>query len=435
MNRLNRRWVLAGCIGLPFLVLIVMVGLFGVNVPYMDQWEFVSIFHKHVDGGLGFADFFAQHNEHRILFPRLVMFGLALVSHWNVVWEMVASVLLAGACSVLLYKIIARTLAGRRTTLLATFIISVILFSPIQSENWLWGWQIQWYLNLIGLIVAVWALSIWQRAPFYRVLVAAAGAALATYSLGSGFFVWLICLPFFWFVRPLRRWAWLWILVAVAAVGAHYIGYHDPNNSPARNLIIHEPIGFAKYVAVYLAHPLAPLASVSSIIAPLYAVGLGGILTYVWLKLRSELSGSLLPWLVLGSYACFAAVSTAVARLGLGVIQAYSSRYTTLSQLLLIMGIVIAFKLLEQKDVRDGAWQWVRPTLRVSLVVCGVLVALNYGKGALQMHKSYVYMKRVQQCAHTAASKDDPCLVMLYPSPGAVWPRLEFLRSQHYGGL
>lgn len=67
---------LAG-VAAPFLVLAVMIAVFAVNVPFLDQWELVELFRKYHEGQLGFADFFAQHNEHRLLFPRLVMFGLA----------------------------------------------------------------------------------------------------------------------------------------------------------------------------------------------------------------------------------------------------------------------------------------------------------------------------------------------------------------------
>jgi hypothetical protein len=46
-------------------------------------------------GTLGFADFFAQHNQHRILFPRLIFFGLGRLTHWNIRAELFVSWFLA----------------------------------------------------------------------------------------------------------------------------------------------------------------------------------------------------------------------------------------------------------------------------------------------------------------------------------------------------
>ena len=49
-------------------------------------------------GTLGFADFFAQHNEHRILFPRLIFFGLGRLTYWNVRFELFVTWFLALVC-------------------------------------------------------------------------------------------------------------------------------------------------------------------------------------------------------------------------------------------------------------------------------------------------------------------------------------------------
>ena len=39
---------------------------------FADQWETVLFFDRLLQGTITFGDFIAQHNEHRILFPRLV---------------------------------------------------------------------------------------------------------------------------------------------------------------------------------------------------------------------------------------------------------------------------------------------------------------------------------------------------------------------------
>src|SRR5438270_13475536 len=64
----------------------------GVDVPFWDQWDGTApLFEKMAAGTLGFADFFAQHNEHRILFPRLIFFGLGCLTHWNIRAELFVS--------------------------------------------------------------------------------------------------------------------------------------------------------------------------------------------------------------------------------------------------------------------------------------------------------------------------------------------------------
>src|SRR5437016_13840029 len=71
----------------------------GVDVPFWDEWDGTApLFEKMAAGTLGFADFFAQHNEHRILFPRLIFFGLGRLTHWNVRAELFVIWFLALVC-------------------------------------------------------------------------------------------------------------------------------------------------------------------------------------------------------------------------------------------------------------------------------------------------------------------------------------------------
>jgi hypothetical protein len=58
----------------PPLVVMWMILTFGVNVPVFDQFNFLHTLQKSEETGLGFRDLFVQHNEHRILFPRLLAF-------------------------------------------------------------------------------------------------------------------------------------------------------------------------------------------------------------------------------------------------------------------------------------------------------------------------------------------------------------------------
>ena len=68
-----------------------IIGVYGVDVPYWDQWRLVPLLAALDDGTMRVSDLWAIHNEHRVLFPRLVMLGLAQLSGWNTRWEMAAS--------------------------------------------------------------------------------------------------------------------------------------------------------------------------------------------------------------------------------------------------------------------------------------------------------------------------------------------------------
>jgi hypothetical protein len=421
----------------PFLLLVALVAYYAVNVPFWDQWELVTLIQKFHHGTLGFSDFFAQHNEHRLLFPRLFMFLFAWATHWNTYVEVSFSLVLVAVSAFFLYQILKRTFTNTALRLGAAAAVSLVLFSPMQWENWLWGWQIQWYLNITGLIIAVWALSTWQhKSELRRVLVAAAAAIVATYSLASGMFVWLICLPILMCNKALRRWLWLWIGLAIAAVGIHYIGYVNPAYHPSKTLFLHHPVNFLHYLLVYIARPVVIDYLLSARVAAAYLAAILVSLIYLLRFHGRQLTTTLLPWLCLGLYAALAAGSTAISRLGLGVEQAYSSRYTTLSQFLLIAFFVMLFKIIELSltDKRKLAG-YMRYGSVVVLTLLLQATLLNYGKGVVQMRQQHNHLLLVSACAHTATSPKDDCLLYLYPNKRVVWERLEYLRKVHWGGL
>ena len=71
----------------------------GVDFPVLDEWDGTApLFEKMADGTLGVADFFAQHNEHRIFFPRLIFFTLGRLTHWNIRAELWVIWFLALVC-------------------------------------------------------------------------------------------------------------------------------------------------------------------------------------------------------------------------------------------------------------------------------------------------------------------------------------------------
>ncbi|MCX5772431.1 MAG: hypothetical protein NTZ09_19450, partial [Candidatus Hydrogenedentes bacterium] len=81
---------------LPPAGLVLLLRLYHVDVPFLDEWEYLLILPKSYESTLTLADLFALHNEHRLLFPRLIMVALARLTHWNMIYETGAAVVFAG---------------------------------------------------------------------------------------------------------------------------------------------------------------------------------------------------------------------------------------------------------------------------------------------------------------------------------------------------
>jgi hypothetical protein len=427
----RRRPVLfIGLVLLPPLVTLALIRRLAVNVPYWDEWELVPLIVKMRHGTLAFGDFWMQHNEHRLVFPRMVMLGLAWPG-WNVINELYASWIFAILTGLVLWRLLARTLGLTHAVLLAPLAVatSLLLFSPVQGQNWLWGWQVQWFMLVFFSVLTAWALARWPGQ--WRGLGVAALASMgATYSLASGQLIWLVGLLGL-FVQW-KRWGWrkmgVWVLTAGVCIGAYLYGYHSPQGHPSLFFSLQHPFIFATYVLAYLGSPLGSWGGLLSSIAAGYGLaGLGALgLALLWFwRARSELFVAIVPWLQIAAFSLMSAVITAIGRAGFGVGQALSSRYATIA-LLFWLGVFVvgslAFREFFARRGRRAQW--------VSLVVIACVSALALAGYGESFQHGLDELETLNGQLLTGLSyldhydtAPDSALVLLYPAPGIVRER------------
>ncbi|MEM6453551.1 MAG: hypothetical protein AAF772_00515 [Acidobacteriota bacterium] len=320
------------------IAMFVLVALWSVNVPFWDQWDLVPLLEKQADGTLEFHDLWRPHNEHRMPFPKALMLALAQLSGW---WIPLETLLGVGMATISL-AIVARLLwthqaqGGTRGMALPPSaallpIMAVMLFSPAQSEIWLWGWALQLHLTQTSAIAAIGILSL-ARGRWLPLGIAAGLALVASYSYASGWMVWLAALPLV-VVRERARGAIVWLGAAVvsALIYAHdhpLLRSADAAPEPA------SIIDLGAYVAVFLGSPIFPYHGRFALVVGV--LGLGGC---VWAGLRlwdrrddETALHNALPWLGLAALAIGTAVLVAVGRASAyGIGQALSGRYVMLA--------------------------------------------------------------------------------------------------------
>src|SRR5438477_10533634 len=172
----------------------------GVDTSFWDEWDGTApLFEKMAAGTLGFADFFAQHNEHRILFPRLIAFGLGRLTHWNVRAELFVIWFLALVCLFNIWELTCRS-GQRNSNFWLLFSSSVLLFSPLSFENFLWGFQIGFLLPLACVTACIWVVT-YVRHPLNFVF-AIVLCTICTFSIASGAASWVLATPLLMLAQP-----------------------------------------------------------------------------------------------------------------------------------------------------------------------------------------------------------------------------------------
>jgi hypothetical protein len=216
---------------------------------------------------------------------------------------------------------------------------NLLLFSPIQFENWLNGQQLIYFMPAVCLTTSLRLAFGGRTRPWLRLLGCAALCFVSTFSAANGFLCWLIvalalCLraPAWDALRHRRIWLCVWLAGLAVCLVLYLHDYHSPaTTGTLLSFARSHPLDVVLHFLCVLGGPLGlrqfiPSLAAGALLLVLYV--------YVWrrytrLALDADSRQPLLCWLLLGTYAVMTAVLINIARAHFGVAQALSLRYTS----------------------------------------------------------------------------------------------------------
>ena len=307
---------------------------FAVDVPYWDAWQFVPLLGEFYEGKLPLGLLTQQHNEHRIVLPRLLMLLLARLTDYDTSAEMYASWLMLCATVVVYFSV--------HTRAFGTYFSSVVAFAPIpwvvltlrQYENLLWGWQIQVALAALLLVVTLFFIERSLAQP-WRFVLALLTAAGCTFSFGSGLVVWptgviqLLLLARRGMSAPRRNLViGAWILGGTGCLALYFWGYQAPSGHPPFLRPFQDPLAFFVALCAVLGNPFTGNATLAPIIG---AVTLASLIAVLLLAVGGRLDWQKAPLAIpLITSSLFAALLMVIGRGRFGIPELTISRYVTL---------------------------------------------------------------------------------------------------------
>ncbi|MDM8553162.1 hypothetical protein QUF75_00310 [Desulfococcaceae bacterium HSG7] len=335
----------------PLALLLFLLHSYAVNIPYFDEWNIIYLFERIHYDDLKFDDLWRQHNEHRIFFPKLFIIGLGLLTDYNVKYLMVANVCIAG----LIWLLIFRHICKNKTALNLQhkerwlgIIFAFCIFSISQYENWFWGFQVQWFLNLAAVAAGAYVLANFTL-NITTVMLLFSYGAIATFSLSSGVLYWPIVLGAIIVhhikAKPKHGYFFIgiWIILSGSVLTLYLADYYKPPSHPRLLYFLDDPLAVASYILIYIGNPFS-LQSKFVVMAETFPIakffgGMGILLFIAFMvqTLKKRTWRELQPisfFLIIGLYGLLCAVLTALGRAEMGHEQARSSRYITMALLL-----------------------------------------------------------------------------------------------------
>ena len=240
-------------------------------LPYFDEWDELDLLKYVLHGDMSwFGALITQHNEHRIVFPRLVFYADDFLFGGRGILDRLAILAIQIGQVAMLVGLLRRALPRpafmrRDYAFLALASVIVMLLSCLrQEENFSWGFQVQFVgIFAVGTVAFILFATALERtrdeAPGLGWLLAAYAAAfVATFTMANGLLcaVVLIVLAVLW-RAPLR--VVLASLGVTALLAAAYLHGYEPQTA-------HTPLGFSlrhplrvlSYTAAYLGNFLDP---------------------------------------------------------------------------------------------------------------------------------------------------------------------------------
>src|SRR5208282_3115731 len=101
----RHRWLWFLLAALPALIPPFLILHFSVDFHFLDEWmpDMAGIFIKAHHHQLTLGDILAQHNEHRLAIPRLILLAINPITHWNNRSDLMVAWLLVVATSLLVW--------------------------------------------------------------------------------------------------------------------------------------------------------------------------------------------------------------------------------------------------------------------------------------------------------------------------------------------
>ncbi len=410
------------------------VHLNGVNVVFWDELELPEFLAKVADHQSTWGEWFAQHNEHRLFFPRMIFAALTSLTGLN---SKAAMFLVLGLFLVnlaVLYAVFRRQAGGPARN--GWFVpLAFLVFHLRQFDNLLWGFQLSFVLPMTLALAAFYLTDRLNREPepWRRPLwgwLAALCSFCASFSSAMGLLIGPVLMVQTWLCLPDKRerqiWAVLFGLLTLLAWALYFRGFIKPGHHPAWSVIYQDPVLVGKYFLLVLGGIFENKHTAMACGAIAGGLFLWTVLD-LWRDRRLRAHGFALGTAL---FVLLTLLSITVGRAGFGLEQGLASRYTSFT----VYFYAALFLLqLPRPANQQKPWGWAAVGALLALVFLSGLSALAAsGKNGRDIRLAREYMAYVLQNARLASDEE---LRFLYPNPDKVRRVAEVLSRRRWNAF
>lgn len=344
-------------------------------IPFNDMWGSVEVFSR--AQSLSLSEWWAQHNEHRILLARCLFWLDFHLFNGSAVFLLLMNYVLLFLIFLTLEKFFVARLSESKdsfTHIILSLVVSTMLFSWIQNENLVWTFQSQFFLAyllpLVGFYLLYLAAS-GTKDGAKNFSMACVSGVTALGSMANG----VLALPLMAIMAMLLKMGWqrvaMLIFLSIVGTVLYFYDYHAPkDHGHFLVTLLNQPIEFFQYVLLYLGGPFYWITGKTNFLfgqfAGFFLVGSFVCFSVAALK-RLQDSKLVVALLMFLAYVFAAALATAGGRLFLGMEFATSSRYMT-PTLMAWAILLILYAPMMDRYLNKFSWKFLLPLFALQVM-------------------------------------------------------------------
>jgi len=408
-------------------------------IPFMDEWSTIAHWvDTQENGRSAWLTAHHQHNEHRILIPRLFFFADLEFFNGSGLFTLITLLVIQVAHTGLLSRVAFSALSldffGKVSV---TSFLFILMFSVAQLNNLIWPFQIQFICVFFFATTSFLFLgAVGNPSPAlrnifspYYFLLGVIFAALASFSMSNGLLVWVIGL----IIGLQSRWAPRRFLLFFLSASLVWVIYGSNLNSTVDfsyllEILFHRTGKLFRYSAVYLGTPIAP-----------YSTNLAGVIGYIGITItiftsllfifdnksnRFQSAGSKL-FICLALFSLGTALITGLVRLDFGLDQATANRYGTTGILFWIGNIGALISITPRISTSRARLNLIANVL---IFIC-LINLFTYQAKLGDFSRHWISLKQAGASALLANVYDHESLAGIFPDPSLVLGTSIFLKE------
>lgn len=365
--------------------------------------------------GYGLADLYQWHNEHRLVLPKLWFLADIAVADARQTLLLVVIAISAVLHAALLAALFRGMGHSTAAAAIAFAVAAAAMLSPVQYENLLNGFQVQfvqvWLFASLAFALIAWA-PVGQERPFGLALCAV-GAVVAglcsSYSMFNGLAVWPILIALVLWRRLPPVWSAIVISAGGAVLAVECFGFLNRPEGGADLGSGADAWTVLRFIARYLTSAIGDIGTLGQdivgllLVVSVTAAGLRGLVS------AERTSPAQMALFAVCAFVMAGAIATALGRLHIGLGVANTSRYTTPSMVFLVaVGLLVLDLLLRH---RPRALVWTLPLYVLLLLMPGNVHAVRDLKERLTARD----LAELAIVSHLAGGYRPRMLAQIYP--------------------